>query len=319
MYGQKANVAISFQNSFGTPLTNSQYFIPRISGGVALDIPPIISETQRGVFDEGDTYEGPRTAGGDLETEAMPIPLGVLLKSVMGDPVTVTSDALYSHTFKPRVSDWDPSAANIPVTYEQDLDTGSAQQFFDLNGSALEIGIAAGELAKAKVIFVGGNFQQNAAAAASYPSGKRWTWDTTSVSIGGSAQPQVMDLTITLDEALEAQHTLSASKYPSRIKHTGMRTVTVGGTMKFDNQNEYQQFLSQSERELIINFQGVTEIQSGYYDRVEIKLPLMRYSENKPTAGAPGPLEVSIAASGKYSVSSAVSIQVLLVNTQAAY
>lgn len=318
-YGQLANVAISFQNSFGTSNVDSQYFIPRISGGLALDIPPLISETQRGVFDEGDTFEGPRTVAGDLETEAMPIPLGVLLKAIMGDPVTVQSDGIYAHTFTPRVADWDEKAANIPVTYEQDLNTGSAQQFFDLNGNTLEIGIAAGELLKAKIGFVGGNFAQVAPAAASYPVGKRWTWDTASFSIGTSAQSVIMDMSITLDEALEAQHVLNGSKYPGRIKHTGNRTVAVGGTLKFDNQNEYQEFLSQSERELIINFIGPTEIQSGYFDTVEIKLPLMRYSELKPMAGGPGPIEVSISAMGKYSPSSATALQITLTNTQAAY
>lgn len=319
MYGQKANVAISFQNSFGTPLTNSQYFIPRVSGGLALDIPDLVSENQRGVFDEGDSYEGPRSVSGDLETEAMPIPLGVLLKCVMGEPTTVQSTGIYAHTFKPRLSDWDETAANIPVTYEQDLDTGSAQQFFDLNGNTLELGISAGELLKAKVGFVGGNFQQNAAAAATYPTGKRWTWDATSVSIGGSAQPQLMDMTISLDESLEAQHVLNNSKYPGRIKHTGNRSITIGGTMKFDNQNEYQEYLSQSERELVINFQGVTEIQSGYYDLVEIKVPLMRHTDFKPMASGPGPIEVGFSSKGKYSTSSATALQITLTNTQAAY
>jgi len=320
-YGQKSNTGIIFQDSYGTAGdTSSIHFIPNLSESLKLSIPPLISENMRGVFDEGDTYEGPRTVDGSIETEAQPIALGALFKSVLEETSNVNSDGIYTRTFKPRTSDFDEKSANNPVTAYAYRDTGSAMLYSDLNGAMLELGIANGEFLKAKVDYVGGEFSQSASVAASYPVGKRWTWDTTSVSLGGSAVDEIMDMTISLDDGgLEASHTLNNSKYPSRIKRTSMRSISVSGTLKFENQDEYQEFISQSERELIMTFKGATEIQSGYNEELIVKLPLMRYEEAAPAAEGAGYIEMSVTAKGKYSVDSGSSMELTLVNTQANY
>jgi len=319
-YGQKASIALCFQNSYGTSNVASLHFIPYISESVGLDKPPLVSENMRGIFDEGDDYEGPNMVTGDLVAEAQPIALGAMLAAVLGKPSTVTSTGIYTHTFKPRTSDFGTYAANVPVTYLKDLnDGGSASLFQDLNGSTLELGIAQGEFLKATVGFVGGKDSQIAAVAASYETGKRWTWNVASLSIGGTAKPEAMDLTVKVDEALEAQHTLSGSKYPSRIKRTGMRTIEVSGTIKFDSQTEYQAFLAQSERSMVMTLTGPTEIQSGYYETLTIKTPALRWRELKPVVGGPGQIEASVSGTGKYLTTSATALEMVLVNTLAGY
>ncbi len=320
-YGQKSHVGVIFQDSYGTPgSVNSIHFIPFLSETLNLAIPPMYSENIRGVFDEGDTYEGPRMVEGEIDTEAQPISFGAMLKCILEETSVVQSIGLYTRTFKPRVSDFDEVSANNPVTAYKYLDTGSAKLFSDLNGATLEIGIANGELFKSKVGFVGGNFSQNAAVAASFPVGKRWTWDQTSITLAGVANTKVGNMTITLDDGgLEATHTVRTSKYPSRIKRSGFRTIAVDGTLKFDNQDEYQEFISQSERELVLAFTGNVEVQSGYFDTAIIKLPLLRYEEAAPTAEGPGEIEMSVTARGKYSVDSGTAMEITLINTQAAY
>lgn len=321
-YGQKSVVGIIFQNSFGTAGdTSSIHFIPHLNESLKLDIPPLISENMRGVFDEGDSYEGPKVVNGAIECEAQPIPLGVMLKSILNEVSNTNSTGIYTRLFKPRVSDFDEKSANNPVTGYAYRDTGSAMLYSDLNGSTLELGIANGQFFKTKVEYVGAGFNQNASVAASYPVGKRWTWDATSVTIAGSADAMdVVDMKIVLDDgSIEAMHTLNGTKFPSRIKRTGMRTISVDGTLKFKDQTEYQEFVNQSERELIMHFQGVTEIQSGYYDSLTIKLPKLRYEEAAPMSEGPGYIEMAVTAKGKYSVDSGTSMEITLVNTQASY
>lgn len=320
-YGQKAAIALCFQDSYGSSNVDSLHFIPYLNESVGLDKPPLISENMRGIFDEGDDYEGPVMVTGDLVAEAQPIALGAMLAAVLGKPSTVSSDAMFTHTFKPRTSDFDIKCPNNPLTYYKYLnDGGSASLFQDLNGTTLELGIAAGEFLKTTVGFVGGeNSPQIAAVAASYETAKRWTWNVTSVSLGGAAKPELMDLTIKVDEQLEAQHTLAGQLYPSRIKRTGMRVVEVAGTLKFDNQDEYQEFLSQSERALIVTLTGPTELETGFYETLTIKTPLLRWRENKPVVGGPGPIEVSLTGAGKYSVTSATALEITLINTIAGY
>lgn len=319
-YGQKSAVALIMQNSYGTVGdVSSAYFIPFTAESLKINKPPLYSENMRGIFDEGDTYEGANTVDGSIESEAQPIALGAMLKTVLDHSVSAV-DSVFEHTFKPRSSDFDENCANQPVTAYVYRDTGSADIYANLNGAMLELGIANGEFLRAKVDFVGGTFSQQASTAASFPVGKRWTWAVTSVSLGGSAIDDIVNLTITLDDgALEASHTLNNSLFPSRIKRTGFRTIAVDGTFKFDNQDEYQQFLSQSERELVLTFTGPTEISSGHYEVLTIKLPLLRYEAANPNAGGPGEIEMPVTARGKYSVESGTSMQITLTNTQATY
>ena len=320
-YGQLSTLGITFQNSYGTAgSTSSIHWLPFLSEGIGLNIPPKYSESIRGVYDEGDTYAGPRTVDGDIETEANPIALGAMLKSVFQLISSTQSGGTYSHLFKPRTADFDLFSANNPLTIYKYLDTGSAMLYQDMNGSTLEMNIANGEFLKCKVGYVGGQFSQIAAVAQTLPTAKRWAWDVCSISFGGTAKSVISAMTIAVDDgALEASHTLNGSAYPSRVKRTGWRSVSIDGTLKFQDQTEYQQFISQTEQELIMSFKGPTEIQSGYYETLELKLPLMRFEEAKPAAGGPGYIEMTVKGRGKYSVTSATAMQITLVNTRATY
>lgn len=320
-YGQLSTLGIVFQNSFGTVGdVNSIHWLPYLSESFKLNIPPMYSENMRGIHDEGDTYQGPRTCEGEIDCEAQPIALGAMLKSILSLESSVQSTGIYTHTFEPRSDDFDALSANNPVTIYAFRDTGSGMLYQDMNGASLEMSIANGEFFKVKVGYVGGEFSQNAEVAASLPTGKRWTWDQSSVSLGGSAVGEIVSMNIKLDDGgLEAMHTLDASQYPSRVKRTGFRNIAIDGTLKFEDQDEYQQFISQSEREMILHFEGSTEVQSGYNESLTIKLPLMRYEEAAPMAEGPGYIEMSVTGRGKYSVTSATALQAILVNTQATY
>lgn len=319
-YGQKSHVAICFQNSWDTVNVSSLHHIQHLEESVGLNIPPLIDESASQRFDEGDSYAGARTVDGTLNTNVKPIPLGVFLKGLMGDPTTVTSDALFTHTFKPRTSDFDKFSAGNPLTYLKHLDdAGSATLFYNLNISQLELGCANGEFLTANATFVGGTFQQIADVAAAFPAGKRLAWDSSSLQVNDAANPDFRDLTITINEQLEAMHTLNASPYPSRVKRTARRTIEVAGTYIFDNQTEYQKFIDQSEQPLIVHFESSTQVQSGYNEACTIIIPALRYKELKPTAPGTGKIEVGFTADAKYSTTSATAIHIEVRNTISGY
>ena len=319
-YGNMSNIGISFQNSGYASLTNSVYWAEILDEDISVDKPPLVSQGMRGIYDEGAHYEGANTIGGTINMEAHPITLGAFLKAAMGAPTTVTSAAVYTHAFKPRTSEFDGRFAGHPMTIHKHLDdSGSATLFYDMVCNNIEIGVNNGELVMSKFGFVGGRYTQVAALTASYPTGKQWTWDQSSVQLGGAAISEIKQLTVVVDEAMEASGTLAGTKFPTRVKRTGFRTVTINGTMTFDDQTEYQQFLSQSERNLTAMFVGNTEIQSGYYNQLEIIVPLNRHTEYKPTVGGPGEIEVSFTSKGVYSTTSGTALQLNLRNTQAAY
>lgn len=319
-YGQNADFGVSFQTSWDSVgSVNSLHWVPMMSESIAKKIPELISESMRGIFEEGDSYEGPHMNEGDIEIEAQATALGTLLSCILEETAVVNSGSVYTRTFKPRTADWDDTSAGRPFTVYKYLETGSAMLFSNMNGAGLELSVTNGELLKAKLSVVGGGFSQTAATTPTYPDEKIWTWDTTSVSIGGSAVADIENLTLKLEEAIEAKHTLNNSKLPSHSKHSGFRTLSIDGTIKFINQDEYQQFLSQSERQLSVTFTGVTEIQSGYPESVTIDVPKMRYTDFPPQATGPGEISVGFTAKGKYSVSSATLLTITHVSGQATY
>lgn len=325
-YGQNSVLAISFQDSAGTSNVDSLHFVPFTSEGLALIKEPLTSEQMRGIFDEGPDSEGMNSVEGDVEVEAQSIALGAMLTAVFGKPTTTAVGSGFEHVWTPQTSDWSTRLANLPVTvYKHLSDPGSAHVFYDLNGSSIELSSAAGEFLNAIVSFVGGKEEQIEALTPSYPDEVRWPWDVASLQLAPnsgdslSALDTIMDFTITVDEQLEAQHTHSATKTPSRIKRTGFRTVEVSGTMKFEDQDEYQQYKAQSERAFQAHFRGPAEISSGVRESLTIDIPAFRLRELPPSAEGAGPIEVSFTAAGKYHTGSGTAIQVTLVNTQAAY
>lgn len=321
-YGLDSQLAICFQNSYGTSLTNSRFGIPYISEGFAVAKELLISENMTGRFDEGAHYEGMNSNEGSIECEADPMALGAMFKAFFGAPTTAASGtALKNHVFKPTTADFDIYAAKVPCTIYKNLgDGGSAHLYYDMVASKLGLSIANGELLKSTIEFIGGKYSQVGSMAVVNPTNRGFTWDACSVSIGTSAQLTLRDLNIEIEEGIEAKHVVGTAKTPARIKRSGARTVSVGGTMIFDTQAEYQQFLSQTEREMIVYLQGgTTEIQSGYYNSLKLQIPAFRFTEFKPVAGGPEEIEVGFSGKAVYHTNSAATMYVTLVNTQASY
>lgn len=320
-YGQNGYLAISFQNSYGTKLTNSQHFIPIISESVGLNKEQIISESMRGTFDQGAAYEGLNSVDGDIEVEAHPANIGVLLKAVLGDPTTSNVVSFVKqHVYIPSTRDFDKYAAQRPMTIEKYLtDGGSAMQFYDCIGASIEFGVANGELLKAKMSVLGGQFTQVADQAFSFPAHKSWAWDTASVQVAGAAHATFLDATITVDNALGNKHTLGGKKTPQYTKRTGARLVNINGTLLYEDQDDFQNFLSQVEQTLKITFTGGTSIQSGYFDVLTFEFPNFKFTELKPVNPGPGQIEVSFTGQAIYNVNSGTSMKVTLVNTATGY
>ena len=323
-YGMDVNVGLSFQNSYGTALVNSIYWLPLLSEGISLKKEPIKAEGMRGIYDEGASYEGQNMIEGDITNEIDARLFGVMCKAFFGSPVTsttgVSSGVLYTHTFKPAQDDFDLYAAKIPLTITKVMDdAGSAHRYYDMQAGKLSVNIANGQLVKATLGLMGGKYAQVVAPTATYSASALFPFDVASASLGGTAKPEVRELNIEADDSLENIYTLSGAKTPSRTKRSGFRTIQISGTLVFDTQTEYQQFLSQSERELVVTLTGSTQVQSGFYETITFKTPLARHAEFEMVGDGPGKVEASFTMDAKYSVTSGTALQAIVANGQAAY
>lgn len=320
-YGMKSKLGIAFQNSLGTVANNSSlHWIPYLTEGVTRKQPGLRAEGMRGILDHGLRHTGPGAADGEIEIEAQAIPLGAFFAATLEPISSVVSGSIYTHTFRPRTTDQQDLSAEKPVTLYKDLDdAGNPNILYDLGGTLLEMSVTQSELLKAKLGLIGGQRTTATSVAFTDPGGRTWGWNVSSVQLGGAAIADITEMTLSLANNLEGQYTLNNSREISRLKRTASRVLSINGTMKFENQDELAQFISESERQLIVHFEGITEIQSGFFETVTIDVPAFTYEAFDPAGDAPGQLEVSFSGFAEYHVGSGNIATLTLVNTLAAY
>lgn len=321
-YGQNAKIGVAFQTSHGTPATDvgSFYPMPFLSESITPDVPELISQNMQGRFDEGEGYAGARNVAGTITNESQPISLGVALKAICGTPTLVTSAAITAHTFLPAIDDFDSNVINIPMTMHKNLaDGGQVPVFQDIVATRMELKVANGEFLTAALNYTGGSV---AAKTTSQDfgtlgiTGKKWTWDVTSVQLGGAANVEFAELTVIQDEQASPRWTLQTTRDPARVKRDGFRQVRINGTIRFMDQTEYDNFLALTTQNLKVTMTGPTEIQSGYYDTLTIEAPNFKYLSYPLNFSDPSELLVSFEGKADYNVGSGHSIKYTLINTQ---
>jgi len=323
-YGQDAKVGLAFQNSHDVVVTDigSFYLMPFVSESVTPEVPELLSQNMEGRFDEGESYSGARNVGGTLANEAQPVTVGVLMKALMGDPVTVSNSTalgeFWTHTFKPRTADFDVNVTGNPMTMHKNLaDGGQVPTYNNLVATRLEIKIANGEFLMATAQFTGGvvaTKQTSDTMAAA--TGKKWTWDVTSLQLGGVANTDFGDITIVVDEQATARWVLKTSKDPDRVKRDARRQVRVNGTIKFVDQTEYDLFLASTTQAFQLTMTGTQEVRSGFFDVFNVIVPAFKYLSYPVEFADPSELQVTFEGKGDYHVGSATSIAFTLTNTQ---
>ena len=326
-YGQDAKIGLGFQNSHGQAVTDigSFYLMPFLSESVMPEVPELLSQNMEGRFDEGEAYSGARNVAGTLSNESQPVTVGVLLKAICGTPATVSNSVaageFFTHTFKPRTADFDVNVTGNPMTMHKNIaDGGQVPVYQDLIATRLELSIANGEFLNAAAQFTGGvvgTKQTSDTIAAA--TGKKWTWDVSSVELGGSANTEFANISFIIDEQASPRWVLQTSKDPARVKRDGKRQVRVNGTVRFEDQTEYDLFLASTTQALELTLTGTTEIRSGYYDVLNIVVPAFKYLSYPVAFSDPAEMQVTFEGKADYHVGSACSVAIALTNTQGTF
>ncbi len=317
-YGQSGHLAVTFQESFGTSLTTSGMFIPLVSESVTETINQLTEENLYGRLAEPPTHEGTHAVQGDIRTEAHPIALGVMLKAVLGRVSTTAQGSAFLHEFLPAVADWDAYGATPPMTLALHRDVGSAFIYYDMLGSALTLEIAQGQLLTSALTLLGGGTSRKAAAIPAFYPGRPWSWDVASAAYDGAGITDLRQMSLVFDNRLSPHYTLSGAKTPHRIKRDGPQTLALEGTMLFEDQVLFQEFLDQTEKPLHVTFAGET-VADSYTAQLTLELPRFRLTEFSPQLAGAGQIEVSFAGKGVYDQTSGYALRITLTNTQPQY
>lgn len=317
-YGQSGHLALCFQDSYGTSKINSPAFIPLVSESIQETIGQLVEGNIYSRFGEPPTHEGTHEIKGEIQTEAHPIALGNFFKSVLGGSNITAQGSAFQHVFVPAQTDWDDYSAGAPMTLEVHRDSGSAFVYSDMVADGVFLEVAQGQLLSAGVSLVGGRFSQKAASAPVYPMGRPWTWDVVSASYNALAVADFRSLSLRFDNHLSPQFTLSGDKHPHRVKRTAPQTLSVEGSLLFEDQTLFQAFRSQSENPMVIHFAGET-IATSYQSALTVEIPRVRFGEFNPQLSGPGELEVKFSGKGIFDDTLGYAMKVTLVNTQSNY
>lgn len=316
-YGQDVTLGLSFQNSFdGVGNISSLYFLEVVDEGLSPLKEQLTRQGMKGLFDENTNQEGKNSVDTDITIEGMAVPLGVFLNAIFDRSSTAVSSNYYAHTFTPRQTDFDKFCAMRPMTGFVDLaDGGSSHLYPNLAASKIEFSIANGEFLSAKLSVLGGAYSQTSsvnADSASFITGDAIDWSISSLSFAGTGQCTVSDMTISVDEKLESKYTLCTSKAPSRIKRSDKRAISINGTILFDDQTEYQKFVSQSTQQFIATFMMGSEM-------LKFDFPQMKYTEFPIGVSGPGQIEIGVTAKAEYHTGSGNAMAITLINTMSTY
>jgi hypothetical protein len=291
--------------------------MPFLSEALTPAYPELLSENMEGQFDEGEAYSGARNVGGTLSFEAQPASIGVALKAICGTPTVVNSNSIRTHTFQPRTADFDDNLCGNPLSLYKNLADGATVPVYrDLVATRMELSVSNGEFLVVGLDVTGGVVDTKIASAdIGVAAGKKWTWDVTSLQLGGAANTDFADITVTLDEQASTRHVLQTSQDPARVKRDGRRQIRVSGTVRFQDQAEYDIFLAQTTQALRVTMTSPTEIESGYFDTFDIVIPAFKYLTYPVEFGGPEELQVTFDGKAEYHAGSGTAIEFTIINT----
>lgn len=332
VYGSEVELSITYQNSIGTiaDVANSGNSIAVINESFNAQQPLLNSESIRNRVDRGDAYAGAKEITGEIECEAVPHSIGWLLRSALNRTGSVNSDSLYSHTLEPYQPSTDLYRATRPISLVKKWGSGANDiaNYYNLFATGFEMSCAAGEFLKIKIPYIGGrNDGGTTDFTASYPAHKPFTWDQSSITIGGNAHANIKSFSISVDESLESKYTLSDSgdQWPNRVSRSGFRTSTINLGLSFDNSSEYIAFRGDAAtppplaQGVKINFEQSVEVQSGYNHRLFFEAYDVKWESLEHPVSGVGEIELSLTGKIKYDNSNAKPFYFTLVDTHASY
>ncbi len=328
IYGRQASIGLCFQNSFGTvaDIANSAQTIPIVSDNITPKRPIINQQNMRGVYEEGESFQGPSEVSGEIEMETHPVAMGYMLGAFFGTASVTNSDNIYLHEWVGKSSPFDGSGGSSfkrPVTYASANKYGGLDtNFYNLVANTLQVNVANGELLKFTTGFIGGRDDDGSTAfTESFPAGNEvFTWDASSVTITNlGAVSKIKDLSISLEDPVEPVYYLADGVWPGKNVLTGRRKATISGSLLYDTNSFYQAFVDKDELDFDITFEDSTEIQSGYYNKFNMLFQRVRIETAEANRSGPGEVLLSFTGNAHHDTTASEMVRFSLTNTKDAY
>lgn len=257
--------------------------------------------------------QGPAEMKGlKLKLELEPENCGQILQAAFGsDVMTGSAQQGFLHTFQRQ------AVTQLP-TYSIWWDKGAKYfQFLGTMCSKLDIGIKAREYIFLETEWVAQTYDDTGITRSpTYSPRKAFIFSNCQVKVDGVVINNYDNIKISFDNYVKADHALSGSIYPAKIYSEGFE-CTVTMDLFVEDSTQYQKFLSGSSAALnfqITSSEAIAGSNPTAFHQMIIDIPTINYTVFSLPAGT-GVLKYSITAKGIYTVSSAKTASVSLLNS----
>lgn len=320
--GRVAHYGIAKEAVFGTAVAATDYF--RFRGGETLKTDPeeLTPPNILGVPDEGPTYQGLKTHGGDVSFDLHPNILGFFLLSALGPVTTVNQDVgvRWRHTFARRGTEFSSASWLQPLTFEAHRDLGQAFQYAGsvVNTFRLQVGVDA-RVAGGTGGIIAKTMARIIATTPTFEATQAWRWNQIAIALPDPTSFTTMrSIELTIDNQQKGVDYIDGTQEIAHIRPgDGSLVIGVAGTMR-GNSAEFTEFINGTERYLRVTATGAT-LGTGTF-RLELRCPKFRYLAKD--LGVAGPGEIFVGFRGKAKFDSAVAdtpLAAILDNSKASY
>ena len=324
-YGAQVKLGFARQTNAGSYATDPGSFhaFGFLSEDVGLEKAEVIGQNNNGVFDEGAVYDGPSNVAGTIAFELTPRNIGAALAMVVNhSPASVSSDSIRVLSFLPTTVDFSSTLIKAPWSmYKQWTDASSAEHFYDLQPTGLELTLRQGAFTQGNLTVAGGIRAATGIGSLDIITNANdrrtlFPWNVASISYGGNAVQNYSDITISVQENIEPLYTINGTLAPFKYTRSTFRQVTVSGNFYLSDRTALNNFVAGTQARLLVTcINTLSAIQSGYYNTLIIDVPQMKISAFKPATSGPGEVQVPIQARGVLDTSSNYSIKFTLTTT----
>lgn len=309
-------IGIAKEQTFGTPVGATDYF-EIMSENLSETIDRFPTRNAFGGFYDPDDFAGARRVAGDLVMFGHPVSIGHLLKAAMNtiSGSAITSGFLHLSRFISTKSEFAQGVASQPYTLEVHRDVTSSHQYAGAVCNQLALALAPNQDLRVTASWIARAGLLIAKTSPTFPGSPTdpFTWDSASLSIGGSATARFESFNMTVNNNLDGILALNASTNIIRVRRRGPQEARISGTLDFQDVAEYLDFKNQTERQLRLNLTCANSFS------MLIDVPRFVYS-TFPT-GVPGRDRLTVGISGiaRYQVSSGLAVDIGLTTTKSNY
>lgn len=314
--GILGHIGLAKETTWGTAVAATDYF-EALSEGITSVPDRFETKNIVGNMYEPDDVTGIIRSSGDVTLPTHPTPLGHFIMGTLGNNSgsVVLSGFLFKNEFTVKTSDTSSLHPLPAYTFEVFRDIGSAQQFDGVQISQLQLAVQPNQDLRATASVIAKASRNLAKTTPSFPGSPVgvFTFDTCSVSLGGTGVSIIEALTVTINNQLEGLAALNNSTSIARIKRSGPPQIRVAGTIALEDIIEYQKLINQTEFALVVSLTKANSF------ALVIDVPRLVYTGFPLGMGGRGRQTVSFAATGRYHTGSSSAIKISLTNTKSDY